>query len=51
MSAEQMKKCSQCGSPMRLEKRARPEGGPMFVAEDQWICQNAKCGHVEDASS
>jgi rubredoxin len=46
-----VKSCPECLEngetfAMRLEKRARPDGGAMFVGEDQWVCP--ECGHSED---
>ncbi len=35
------------GTLMNKRKRARPEGGPMFVGDDEWVCP--KCGLVEPA--
>jgi ribosomal protein S27AE len=42
---EKPKVCPVCGSLMIKRKRAHPEGGPLFVASDEWVC--LKCGIVE----
>ena len=37
----ELKKCPDCGTEMKLEKRAKPEGGAMFMSDDMWVC--SKC--------
>ena len=32
------KKCPNCGTEMKLEKRPRPESGAMFMGDDMWVC-------------
>lgn len=43
--AEESKNCPDCGSPMKLDKRPKPEGATgMFVGKDYWVC--TKCSKV-----
>jgi hypothetical protein len=47
---EQTRLCPRCCSSMHLRQRPRPDGGAVFVHEDEWICGNGACGHVMDDS-
>ena len=41
--AEPTKKCPECGSPMKLDKRPKFEGqNASFTGEDYWICTNPR---------
>jgi hypothetical protein len=49
--ADKSKNCPGCGSPMRLDRRQKPEGATTrYVGEDYWICTNEECLMVIEAA-
>jgi hypothetical protein len=41
--------CRRCESPMTLDLRNRPDGGPPFPRDPLWVCSSRTCNHAEPA--